>query len=93
MKIADKDRPRWRCSKCDAIAVIGDRHFCDGCDGKGLRPAPSLAVERAEKAVVRAMVAYWVGYADSYAWNRLIRAAKLLIDAKDRARRARKESR
>ena len=52
-----------------------------------VRPAPSIAVERLEKAVVRAAIAWDLDY---HVDRRLLREIKKLKDARTRARSARK---
>ena len=84
-----EDAPRWRCSRCGCWGtpqpgLVQDRR-CYVCADGELRPAPSLAVERAERAVVRAAV-LWTGHGGS-SWLTL---SKCLVAARVRAAHARR---
>ena len=87
----NEDRPRWRRTRCGywlcESKEIVDDPFCPNCDGGAFRPAPSLAVERCERAVLRAAM-LWTGRGGS-SWLTLGKATKALRAAQARARRAR----
>ena len=81
-----EDAPRWRCEKCGRYrSEIAARYRCYSCDGK-IRSAPSIAVERAEKAVVKAVKRFvnWTIF------EALIAPNDVLDAARSRAARARR---
>lgn len=89
MKIGKRDRPRWRCSVCGWTLrdpAPNPVKCSRGCAGH-LRPAPSLAVERAERAVVRAAVA-WQATSDPLRLATVITRVPALLTARTRARLA-----
>ena len=82
-----QDAPRWRCDECGVYGnqTAGDLR-CYGCNSGTLHPAPSLAVERCERVVVRAALAWDM---DCLADGRLLGEIKKLRAAHARAAQAR----
>ena len=86
------DRPRWRCKRC-GLTVFAAGLPCAFCqDGRVSKPAPTLAVERAEQAVVRAVGVWADPNYDSHSNGVLTLAWKKLMSARARARLARRRT-
>lgn len=91
-----KDAPRWRCSKCGRYWTLRDpgpnpvepcSRWCAG----HLRPAPTLAVEKAERAVVRAAILVRRYPCSPSARGALNVVVDRLLAARARASKARQE--
>lgn len=103
-KLSPADAPRWRCVKCGVTLTWHpskseftaggckggcSRHPNPSC-GSVFRHAPSIAVERAKKAVVRAAIVL-AEDKDSFVRRvELFANVEELLDARTRASRARK---
>ena len=86
----EDDRPRWRCSKCEFLHETQLGGICSVCQCGPVRPAPSLAVERAQRAVVRAAMHWHMSLCIEDWRSRLDAAVILLICARAYARTARR---
>ena len=88
-----QDAPRWRCDECGRNWFeLDDPNDlrCYSCCSGTLRSAPSLAVERAERVVVRAAMYSARNLCAEDRHFRLDESAKKLMLARARARLARK---
>ena len=90
-----QDAQRWRCSGCGytyapepGIEIIGEE--CDMCYGR-VRPAPTLAIEKAEPAVVRAAILVRRYPCSPSARGALNVVVDRLLAARARASKARQE--